>query len=439
MDRKTPACWDERAAQSSLARWDEVCAREAWGRIPADRPLLRAVFGASWYFTRFLFYRGRDAAVLLDQIGPAPDTESLHRCLTEAARGGSEELRIARNELLLKTLGRDLYARLPQERLEDVLTCIAEGSLHALLDVAIRERPALARLTILGMGRMACAEMNYGSDLDLIFLTPDPGRPAADILEAVPFLLRLCAAASPAGALYAIDTRLRPHGGAGALVSSLESYCAYHRLGERETWERQHMTRCRLLRDPGGRAASMLREVRAAIYAPRDPARMAEDVLALRERVERELGRPRGRYEIKRGPGGIMDVDFSAHYLQLVHGADYSALQEAGTRRTLRLAMENDLIEREVAGSLLAGYDFLKRLEGRLRLFDMQPVSAFSTQPEQLARLARGIGFSNDTHAEAGATLVEEYRRVTNEVRNAMQALLAERLPANARLSSSGS
>ncbi len=417
--------WNERTAAASMQRWQTVCGREGWGRVPRNQALLQAVFGASWYLTRFLFYRGRDSALLLDREIDW-DGQMLTAHLRAAVRHWQapddpdlDALRVAHNELLLQLLAADLQGRLEQEALESLLSQLAVACLQCLLDGYRGQNTELDRLVVLGMGRMAVGEMNYGSDLDLVFLyTGDDDVLPAALPGTLAGLQRCSAAVRPCGRLYEIDVRLRPHGTAGTLVSSLGFFRRYH-LQQRETWERQSMTRCRLLQDSGGQAASMLQELRTAVFQRRAASALRREVAALRGRVQHQLGSPRGYCELKRGPGGIMDVDFIAHVLQLEHGMDCPRLQTLGTRAVLREAASQTLIDAPQAQRLLQCYDFLKRLEGRLRLFEYKAVSRFPRQAELLSALARGCNLPD------GERLLQEYEAVTRQVRTDFTQLVA--------------
>lgn len=407
--------WNTEIAAASLARWDAVCAREGWGEVPRNRELLRMLFGASWYLTRFLFYSGRETAALLDREGALPGAEAIREALALTVEGGMdglEPLRVARNRLLLTVTLADLQGLLSQERLEEYLSLLARGVLQNLL-----RRQGLADLVVLGMGRLGVGEMNYGSDLDLILLYPRHGK---DPLHAITMLLRHCQTVGPAGKLYDIDVRLRPHGQAGTLVSSLEHFRGYHRKS-RATWERQVMTRCHPVQDPRNLGSLLLQDLAPGVYAPPDRGRLRREIVALRGRVERELGNPRGFRELKRGRGGIMDLDFLAHYLQLLHGRVHPALQGAGTRQSLRMALCLGLLD-PCHASLVDCYDFLKRVEGRLRLFEMRTVSRFA--PASAAFLARACGMGAG-HDPSGAFL-SRYEHTTETVRAAFRAVLGE-------------
>src|SRR3972149_138053 len=112
--------------------------------------------------------------------------------------------------------------------------------------------------------------------------------------------------------------RLRPHGNAGTLISPLNTFIEYHKAG-REVWERQMMTRCRAVAGDPHLAESLLEKLIPCVYSRQDGS-LRSEVIRMRKLVQHELGSPAGKYDIKRGEGGIMDIDFISHYLQLRHG-----------------------------------------------------------------------------------------------------------------------
>jgi glutamate-ammonia-ligase adenylyltransferase len=157
------------------------------------------------------------------------------------------------------------------------------------------------------------------------------------------------------------------------------------------------------------------------VYGRRPAEELRAEIRSMRRRVEHELGRPQGKVEVKRGRGGLMDIDFISHYLQLRHGTERPELRTCSTRTALGRAAEAGVLPQETARLLLDAYDWLKRVEACLRLFDMRSVSAFSDQPEKIVPLARGMGCGDD----AGRFL-EEYRRATGSVRTCFDQLLGE-------------
>lgn len=422
--------WRPEAAAISLDRWLGVREQEGWGAVPANVDLLVQVFGASWYFTRFVFYSGTRAANLVDDPLPVDDAVPvLVEVLGRAAREGGEDvesaldrLRLVRNEYMLSALVRWLDRRVEAEALEAALTRLAEAVLAVSLDLfGLTPRKLGSDFAVLGMGRLAGREMTFGSDLDLIFLLPgDGGQDSAEGARRVRRFLRHIAAAAPLGTLYEVDMRLRPHGTAGALVTSLQSFVDYHRV-ERETWERQMMTRCRPIFDPVGMGAAALDLVRPHVFAVRDRESLRKDIFEMRMRVERELGRRRGGFEVKRGRGGIMDVDFVCHFLQLAHGNGNAALQSCSTRAVLENAVTAGVLAPDAGAGLRRDYEFLRRLETCLRLYDLKNISSFSLEPAACAPLAYAMGYREPSGAGFRNGLAE----VTGRVRGALESILA--------------
>jgi len=153
-----------------------------------------------------------------------------------------------------------------QEEIESALTSLAEASLSCAIQILAADDVEITdNIAILSMGRMAGDEMNFGSDLDLIFLYPGGSQDLAyKVSTFVRKLMRIIGLLSPAGLLYEVAMRLRPHGNSGLLVTGTQSFVDYHK-GEREIWERQMMTRCRAVVDNGKIASSALAKIESSI------------------------------------------------------------------------------------------------------------------------------------------------------------------------------
>lgn len=420
--------WHRQSAEASLERWHEVCRKEGWGDVPADLPLLINVFGASWYFTRYIFYRGKDAALLLDNVADADfSSEAIIRKFAQAhalvdVEQQLEKLRLLKNEVMLQILARHLSGQLDQVNTETALTRLANASLAAVLDVFDLRSNEDSRIAVYGMGRMAGDEMTFGSDLDLIFLFENTSHDEIyNLSRKVRLLMRHIAAAGSAGTLYDIDMRLRPHGTSGALLTSAASFIEYHQA-ECEIWERQMMTRCRAVIDPHGLGRECLEKISPYVYADYDREFLRGEITTMRKRVENEKGRISGKHEVKRGPGGIMDIDFLTHFFQLGYSNNCPALKVCSTRAVLHMLAGNEYIKTKTVKKLVHAYDFLKRLESSIRLFDMKPVSAFPEQTEDHLAVAAAMGYFGD---EAGK-FTGEYRKVTAGVRETFREIVGD-------------
>ena len=424
--------WYQDVANSSLERWLSLSEKNQWGRCPENLDLLVSLFGASWYFTRFVFFRGRKIADLFDKprsldftsasliddfmkMSPKTDQETQF-----------ETLKIAKNEIMLTILLAQLSESHGQEEIECALTRLAEAALCCAIQILAADDVEITDyIAILAMGRMAGDEMNFGSDLDLIFLYSGGSQELAyKISSFVRKLMRIIGLLSPAGLLYEVDMRLRPHGSSGLLVTRVQSFVDYHQ-GEREIWERQMMTRCRAVFDGGNIASSALAQIESSIYQKFDEKHLRAEIKAMRQLVVDDLGSRQGKYDLKCGAGGIMDIDFLTHYLQLLYGHENISLRTSSTRMALRKLSEAGKIDNEVSKFLLQAYDRLKTIESHIRVFDMKSISTFPKDVDKNDGLVRSMNYLDDNIENAAGQFIDDYRSITKKTRIIFNDILA--------------
>jgi len=256
------------------------------------------------------------------------------------------------------------------------LTELAEQVLEsayriAWRDIGIRhgepsgERPGLA---LIGYGTLGGRELNFTSDLDLVFLyqgAQDNGltlgqRPIANLqffLRVAQRILHLLTTLTGAGRLYEIDARLRPEGNAGFLVSSLDAYGVYQQETA-WTWELQALTRARWVAGDPALKPGFEKARSAALGRPREPVQLATEVLAMRNKMRIELGHDRQRlFDLKQGMGGKVDIEFIAQWAVLRWANEYPCLLElSSTIEILRTCAEQGLIEAPVSTDLCGAY-----------------------------------------------------------------------------------
>ncbi len=422
-----PDAWHEETARNSLERWLQICDQEHWYGKPVNLQLLVRIFGCSWYFTRFIFSTGIQAIEIIDQDQqPVPDRKKTVLFLLPSLEHAELEirinhLRVLKNKCMLIILVEYLQARYTLEQLEYSLSLLAEVTLEILVrSLQMLPQHEQFPVTILAMGRMAGYEMTFGSDLDLIFLYDNKGEELHDrIGRSVRLLLRTIAQPAAAGSLYDVDMRLRPHGNAGPLVTSYQTFIEYH-AGNRDVWEKQMMTRCRPVLKFSDNVEPVLQSVKENLYIRYDMGLLKQEILAMRKRVQKELGSPKGRYEIKRGYGGIMDIDFISHYYQLGFGYQHAELHTCSTRDALLYCGKLQLIDIGTVNRLTEYYNYLKKVELCLRLFDLKSIDSFKTDEANNTALSRAMGHGNNTRL-----FLLEYESVTHAVRNYFQQLLA--------------
>ena len=422
--------WHLNAAKNSLQRWLDLADREGWYQTDDALSRITSLFGASWYFTRFCFFRGENILRFfeadkqnIDYVKSLlVDLENLSADLSPDTT--VELLRIKKNEIMLLILLLQLGNVIDQEQTEYLLTRLAQTVLLKMYKLFKLDEPGNVQCVVLAMGRFAGYEMNYGSDLDLIFIEKIIG-PQNDIhlTNRIRKMLRYISVIDPSGALYEIDMRLRPHGSSGILVTPHHSFSEFHK-GEREIWERQMMTRCRAVAGASALSKQIEQEIIHNIYGKYDLSFLAREIIKVRLLVEQELAGGSDKFELKRGMGGIMDLDFLTHFLQLAYGREHSQLRATGTRQILRTSATLGLIDENVASLLCDAYDFYKKSESVLRVFDMKSISSMNKETRSMLPVARASGFKQQDYETAVSCYQQKLIQYRNEVRAVFESVI---------------
>ena len=419
--------WDEAAAYQGLSRWHVIDGLNL-GSYPVPRLQgLALICSASWYFSRYAF---TCHTTILEYIpGQMEEAEPCFSNLIQRIHtlmDNSQDkdhrlrsLRSLKNAAMCCALVAYLWGWWGQKRLEQALTQIAEYVLRVMLHLFDLEDCAGDKILVLGMGRLAGCEMNFGSDLDLIFLGQSGDRHFEHLVKKVRRLLQAMGRYDANGELYAIDMRLRPHGRAGTLISSYQQFLDFHR-GARAVWERQMMTRHRLLYAHADTREWFESALQDILYMPYSAVQLRQDITAMRERVEDSVVQTMGQWELKRGAGGLMDIDFITHYFQLLHGHEHETLRTASTRETLRQMERLSLVSPQQVARLQGAYDFLKRVECVVRVYDMKNISSFRYDSPRWPALLRAMGYC----AQGREDFLAAYRRETSAVREIFSSLL---------------
>ena len=272
---------------------------------------------------------------------------------------------------------------------------------------------------VLAMGKLGGREMTASSDLDLILIYDFDGeRPESDgarPLHGMQYFARLTqrlinalTAQTNYGALYQVDMRLRPSGRAGPLATQLGGFASYQ---EREAWTWEHMalTRARVVSASPGFGTRVEQVIRGVLQRPRDPALTAGDVVEMRAAIAKEKGEG-DRWDLKYGAGGLIDIEFIAQYLQLVHAHAQPDILDTSTARVLDKAWALRLLPVEDAEVLRPAVEFYHDLTQILRLCLSRPFDPKTAGAGLLRLLARDAGVPD--FATLDATLIETQAKV---------------------------
>ncbi len=321
LGRTFAAAPDPELARVAFSRvGDHPEAREALAR-PEITDVAARVLGFSTAAADFLVAHPREAAALADVSARSAGALAQELAEDVDRLGAEAGLRRFRRRSMLRVAARDLGGA----RLDEVVAEISAIA-DACLVEALRHVHGAEGLAVIGLGKLGGYELNYASDVDLLFVHREPGPEAQETAErAAAAVSALLAEPTADGVALRVDVALRPGGRAGALSRSLEGTLAYYERTS-ATWERQALIKARPVAGPQDIGAAFVRGVEPFVY-PRELAPSAiEDVRRTKVRLE-EYIRQRGKEltEVKRGRGGIRDVEFAVQLLQIVHGAPGSA------------------------------------------------------------------------------------------------------------------
>jgi len=458
--REIAASADPALAMNNLDRFVEgVGARRFYYELLIDRPelvgRLAALFASSRWLSSALARHPRlveplfadPDVLLLDRERLRADLAALRRERAAAAGRADyeselEALRLFVHRQVMNVGLLDLGEKVSRADSEGALTDVAEATLEAALEVARREVDRVrapgpgaraARFLVVGMGKLASRELSYGSDLDLIFLYDLPPEHEPERLAAQEHCVRVAqrlisALETPTaeGACYEIDSRLRPSGNQGALVASLAGMGGYYE-GEAQVWERQALLRARPVAGDLGAAADRFEALRREALRRPLPPDAAAEIHRIRLRMEAELAdETHGHRDLKRGRGGLLDVETAVQLLQLRHGAAAPELFDVERTETTiaRLAARGFLAPAQ-AQALADGWAFLQRLAARLRIVENRSISELDAGSSALDVVARRLGYAAGAReASARGALLRDYARHTEAIRAAYLAIL---------------
>lgn len=352
-----------------------------------------------------------------------------------------DALRIGYRRQLLGIAAIDVASDDPVALLPDTAAALADlagAALEAALRIARAEVEGsdACRLAVIGMGKAGGRELNYVSDVDVIFVAePADGVEEDDALAAATKvatrLMHACSASTGHGTLWPVDAALRPEGKQGPLVRTVASHRAYYERWAK-TWEFQALLKARPMAGDPEVGAAYLEAVTPLVWQAASRENFVEDVQAMRRRVEEHVPAAEASRQIKLGPGGLRDVEFSVQLLQLVHGRCDESLRSRTTLDGLASLGRGGYVGREDARTLDEAYRFLRTIEHRVQLHRLRRTHLMPTTDDDLRRLGRSLGLR-----EAPAdSIVRRRREVSLQVREVHQQIFYRPLlAAAARLS----
>ena len=330
-------------------------------------------------------------------------------------------LRVWKNREMIRIAVREIADAASLEETTAELSQVAEICIRRVLqhwEAELRQRHGSpnAKFAILAVGKLGGMELNYSSDVDLIFLYNAEGQLSSHLSYHQFFnrvaekILTTFNGAHAEGLLFRVDLRLRPEGSSGPLARSLESMENYY-SGFGETWERLALIKARGIAGSRELAYDFLRQHQPFIYPKIATPDLLEQIGYIKQRIERDVvGSENLHRDVKLGRGGIREIEFVVQTLQFIHGARSAFLQETSTLKALYELAQLELIPQKEIVELDRAYRFLRQTEHRLQIEAEQQTHTVPDEPEHLRRVALSLGFSSAE--EYIAELNEQMQRV---------------------------
>jgi [glutamine synthetase] adenylyltransferase / [glutamine synthetase]-adenylyl-L-tyrosine phosphorylase len=454
------AAADPDLALTGLARISSAAANPAALRagLRAEqdfRDRLTAVLGVSAGLADHLARHPEDYEVLRGTVirpGPAELRDEMLHAVGADPTGPEDPqacgrepvaaLAAAYRRRLLHLAARDMTGAATVDAVAEELADIAAAVLEAALAVARAELPSGAsscRLAVVAMGKCGGRELNYASDVDVIFVAEpvkdeDETTALAAASRLAAGLIGVCARSTPEGSIFPVDPNLRPEGRSGPLVRTLASHRAYYERWAK-TWEFQALLKARPVAGDMALGQAYADALGPLVWEAVRRENFVEDVQAMRRRVEQSLPARQAGRELKLGPGGLRDIEFAVQLLQLVHGRTDELLRSPATLPALAALAGGGYVGRADADELASAYRFLRRTEHLLQLHRLSRTHTLPEDPAVLRRLGRAmksIDGPNEPWWQSADTLIrpdpavefdELWRRHARQVRRLHEKL----------------
>jgi glutamate-ammonia-ligase adenylyltransferase len=331
-------------------------------------------------------------------------------------------LRYFQQQQLLKIGFGDLLNILDLRTVIRQLSNLADAVVRLALEICREEfGEAPGKFAVLAMGKLGGRELNYSSDIDLIFVADTHNEPLQQFGRKV---IDVLSRPTAAGFLYRVDMRLRPWGSAGALVPDIDAYLHYLK-NNAENWEKQALLKVRLIAGDEALGRQFIREVRPLIFANQstvNPGQLRSEVHRMKNTIETKLRRKGISFgEVKSGEGSLRDVEFTTQYLQLIYGAAHPEILSRNTLDALARMVAEKILPLRNYRILSEGYVFLRSIEHYLQIMHNRQTHQLPENPKELQILARRLGFEGHN---SGEQLIKRYRQHKQAIREVYRRYL---------------
>ena len=315
-----------------------------------------------------------------------------------------DALRVDYRRHLLRLAARDLTGHADVDDVAAELADLAAGTLEAALAVARAkvgaEAASCCRLCVVAMGKCGGHELNYVSDVDVIFVAePVDGHDEQPALrmatQLASAMMQVCSDNTREGTIWPVDANLRPEGKSGPLVRTIASHRGYYERWAK-TWEFQALLKARPVAGDMDLGREYTEVISPLVWTAAERDGFVDEVQSMRRRVLDHIPSNHRERQLKLGSGGLRDVEFAVQLLQMVHGRTDEAIREPATLSALARLTERGYVGREDGRSLHEAYSFLRTLEHRIQLHRLRRTHVVPEDEESLRRLGRSLGHTKN-------------------------------------------
>lgn len=418
------------------------------GAAPRYAQMLLTVLDQSYYLTDIVCRNPEYMLWLWEEaeLRNAPAREELVTQLLAQVRAFDsmdarwKSLRRFKRREFLRIAVRDIFAHAPLQSVTLDLSNLADACLEAATETAIAAlenrygKPLAshngdpATFVVLALGKLGGRELNFSSDIDLIFLYSEEGettggtsRPVSNVeffSKTGESVIKMLSELTAEGDVFRVDMRLRPHGRMAPLAVSLDAAVRYYET-QGQAWERQAMIKCRAAAGNLALGDAFAERVRPFVYPRYFDDDTLEEIRGVKQQMERQVqSRGETEIEVKLGRGGIRDIEFTVQILQMLNGGAIPALRSASTLEALKALSEQARLSPFQADTLASNYIFLRRVEHRLQIEGSQQRHALPVAQDALDEFARRLGYAS------GMSFMAEYRDRSAATRTILEQFL---------------
>ena len=371
-----------------------------------------------------------------EKIKEMADTELLK---VQSEEEFAKRIRLFRNMLMLRIAIRDMGGLSPfsETCLElSTLACVCLETVIKWLERQMARdfgfpqdsKGEILRLIVLGMGKLGAGELNFSSDIDLIFAFRGKGCTSGGsksisnheyFLHQCQRLMAILSRPMPEGFVFRVDTRLRPFGDSGPLVMTMDAMLEYYERQGRQ-WERYALVKARPVAGDVEGGWRLLEELRPFVYRKYIDYSAIESLKEMKAMIVAEQAEKAGTSNVKLGPGGIRDIEFVIQTFQLIKGGRIKALQVQSLIDALEVIKRLGLLSEETCWDLARAYVWLRVTENRLQEYHDRQVQTLPGDGERRYRLALSLGYPDWDH------FLDSYHQHTKNARSVFQGLFHE-------------